>query len=597
MTVEIVFLVFLICMAMVFFIFEFFPVDVTTILLLTVLLMTGYLDTNEAISGFSNKAVLTIALMFILSNALVKTGVLEVIGERLSRFGEKKQWVAIGVFLVSVSLFSGFINNTAAVTISIPLAMLLCQKFQISPSKILMPLSFAGIYGGTLTLIGTSSNLLVSSILEGQGMNPLGMFEFTKLGIVFLVVGTMYNLLIMPKILRSCSVASNLIKKYDLSPYLTELKISNDSSLIGSTCLRSGINQNYNIKVLAVIRDKLRFESSLQYLELLQGDILIIEGKMDDFVRFKEKEKLLLLTEIKINEAELTAGDNIVVEGLLLPQSNLIGKTLQDINFYRKFGAFVLAIRRERSILRDKIAHIILHFADTLLIFLPKSQLELFSGSQDVAILQEHTIILHKMRVWWFAIAVIPLVMIVAAFGIVSILESALIGVVILLLSRNINIKEAYSSINWSVIVLMATFIPVGIALEKTGTTALIGSSIASLGEFFSGPIAPYITLSILFLITVLFTSVISNASAVILLIPIALAIAQNMDISPRPFIFAVCYGASTCFMTPIGYQTNLMVYGPGGYRFMDFIKAGAPLNLIFWILATVFIPIFWPFN
>ncbi|MBS1259523.1 MAG: hypothetical protein MAG551_02595 [Candidatus Scalindua arabica] len=596
MTFEVVFFFILIGVAMIFFIFELVAIDITAIALLTILLATGYLDIGEAVAGFSNKAVITIGLMFILSKALVNTGVLEVLGDRVSRLGGEKKWVTMGILLVLISVFSGFINNTAAVAIFLPLVLQLCRKFKLSPSKMLIPLSFAGIYGGTLTLIGTSTNLLVGAIAEKEGVAPLGMFEFTKLGLIFLVVGTVYNLWIVPKILPSRAAVSSLTRSYHLSPFLTELQISADSPLINSTCLIRQVNHKYNVSILSVIRGDMRYEKGIRFLELMAGDILIVNGTMDDFMIFSEQEKLLLLTEIKMDEAELTSGGSIVVEALIPPQSGLISKTLSQVNFRGKFGALVLAIRREGATLRDKVAHTVLRFADTLLIYLPESHLEDFSDNNDLAILQEHKIQLHKVRFWWLAIAIIPIVMITAALEIVYILEAALIGVTVLLILKGITINEAYKAINWPVIIILAVFVPVGFAMEKTGAADLIGSSIVQLGNWFPPEIAPHAVLSFVYLVTVILTAVMSNNSTAIVLTPIVISVAESMGVSVRPFIFAVCYGASTCFMTPIGYQTNLMVYGPGNYRFMDFVKAGLPIGIIFWIIGTLLIPVFWPF-
>ena len=596
MTIEILIFLLLLGIVIVLFTLDVLPIDVTALAFLVVLLATGYLNIEEAISGFSNKAVITIAVMFVLSQALVKTGFLEVVADRLSKVGNKNQLFGLAVFLVTVSIFSAFINNTAAVAIFIPLAIQLSQKWGISPSKVLIPLSFAAIYGGTMTLIGTSTNLLVSSIVMDYQIDPLGMFEFTAMGLIFMAVGTVYNTWIVPSILPSRAGISSLTRSYHLAPYLTEFKVSDGSYLIGSTCMKRSINEKYDITVLAIIRDSERFDTDIRNIELQKNDILLVRGNLENFIRFREEEKTLFLTDVKMGQEELTGDESLVVEGLVPQKSDLIGKTLKDINFRKKYGAFVLAIRREGKTLKKKIAHIVIHFADTLLIFVPKSRITTIDDSPDIAVLQEHEIQLHKGRFWWLAIAIIPIIMLTAAFGILDILVVSLIGMVILLIVRAITINESYGAINWTVIVFIAAFIPVGIVMKKTGAADILGTAIAHMGGLFPARIAPYAIISILYLVTVLFSAVMSAKSAAIILTPIAIVAAQEFNIDPRPFIFAICYGASTCFMTPIGYQTNLMVFGPGRYRFSDFIKTGLPLNLIFWILATIFIPVIWPF-
>lgn len=597
MSLEIFLFLLVLGAAFLLFVFEVFPIDVTALTLVTVLFLMGYLDVGEAISGFSNKAVLTVAAMLVLSRALVKTGFLEVFADQLSSLAGKNVWLGLSIFLLAASLISGFINNTATVAIFIPLALQLSQRFQISPSKILIPLSYAAIYGGTLTLIGTSTNLLVSSVVEKvEGFQPLGMFEFTGMGLIFLITGTIYNLWVVPKILPSRAAVSSLTRSYHMSPYLTEFKVAENSPLIGVSCMDRGVNENYDITILALIRDKQRYDSDIRNIKLRKGDILLSRGTFKNFLRFREEEKVLLLTEVKMNQTELTGDESVIIEGLIPPGSSLIGKSLKELDFRNKFGAFVLAIRREGKTLREKIAHIVLHFADTLLIFVPKSNLSALDENPDIAVLQEHEISLHKTRFWWLAIAIIPLIMISATLGIIEILGAAIVGVVILLLVRSLNIQEAYRSIDWSVIVLIAAFIPVGIVVDRTGTDDLIGSGIINLGAYFTPDFAPYASLSILYLVAVLMTSIMSNNSAAIVLIPVALSIGNQLGVDTRPFIFTICFGASTSFMTPMGYQTNLMVYGPGSYRFVDFVKAGAPLNVLFWLLATIFIPMIWPF-
>jgi len=349
--------------------------------------------------------------------------------------------------------------------------------------------------------------------------------------------------------------------------------------------------------VLTIIRGDIRLETNIRSIKLEEGDILLVRGTLENFVRFREEEKVLLLTDTKMTQSELTRGESIIVEGLVPQGSEFIGKSAKDIDFRYKFGALVLAIRREGKTLREKIAHITLHFADALLIFVPRSRLSALTDSPDLAILHEHDIRIHKVRFWWLAIAVIPIIMIIAVAGFMDILQAALIGAVLLLLLRSITIQEAYRSVNWSVIILVAAFVPIGIAVERSGTAIMIGSSIASFGLSFPQDLAPYAALSLFYLVAVGLTSVLSNNAAAIVLVPISLAVALELGVDARPFIFAVCFGASTSFMTPLGYQTNVMVYGPGQYRFTDFIKAGALLNLIFWVLATVCIPLFWPFN
>ncbi len=595
MLFETILFIFLIFLALIFFLREIFPIDVTALLLLCVLIIFDYLTLEEAISGFSNKAVLTVALMFVLSASIVKTGIIEVLADKLTQLSNNV-WFTVGLILIGTSLISGFINNTATVAIFIPFALHLGKKYELSPSKLLIPLSFAGIYGGMLTLIGTSTNLIVSSIVEDYGLEPLKMFDFLTMGLVFLLFGTFYNVFLVPKLLSSRAGISSLTGKYHLSAYLTEFEVDNESPLIGSTCLDRGVSKNYDITVLSIIRNDERIETNLRNQKIKSGDILMARGTLDNFIRFRDEEKLLMLTDKKMNQNELISEASTIVEGLVTQNSSLIGNSLFDVDFRKKFGAFVLAVRREGKTLREKIARIKLHFADTLLIFVPKSSMDTMIKNRDLAILQEHEVSIKKVKFWWLAIAVIPLAMLLAALGVVDILEAALIGVVILLVVGAISPEEAYQSINWSVIIMIAAFVPVGIAMERSGAAEMIASLVSNFGSNFDVQMAPHASMSLMFLISIIITSLMSNNTAAIILIPIAISVSTQMNVDAKPFIFAVAFGASTSFATPMGYQTNLMVYGPGQYKFSDFVKVGVPLNIIFWLLGTFFIPIIWSF-
>ncbi len=575
---------------------EILPIDVLGIGLLLLLWLSGYVDGAEAVAGFSNKAVLTVAVMFVLSHALVKTGALEHFAKYFIQLEAKRKRLGQGLFLLSTSLFSGFINNVAAVAIFIPVAMQMATKFRISPSKLLIPLSYAAIYGGTITLIGTSTNLLVSSIGESHGIEPLGMFEFLPLGIIFMIVGSAYNLFVLPRLLPARAPVSTLVGKYHMSRFLTEFQIDEDSPLIGSTCRKQQINERYNITVLTIIRDGNRITHDIGNTILQAGDIFLTKGGLEYFVKFHQQEKVLALTDVKLSEQELQAGDNVLVEGLVSEDSALTGKTLSDLEFRRKYRAFVLAIARRGATLKQKVAHVRLRFADTLLMLMPMEQISEMRNDPDLIILQHHEVNMRKKKIRWLAVIVIPIVMVLAATGVMDILAAALLGMFLLLVSQHISSREAYTAINWRVIVFIAAFIPFGTAMETSGAALLVGESISLFANLFPDYLIPFALLSTLYLITSLSTEIISNNAAAIVLTPIAIAAANSLGVDPRPLIFTICFAASASFMTPIGYKTNLMVYGPGKYRFTDYLRAGAPLNFIFWIIASVLIPVIWPF-
>jgi len=598
MTPEIAIVLGVITLMFILFVMELFPLDVTALSILAVVLVLGYISPEEAISGFANPAVITIALLFVLSHALQKSGILEYMVIRLNKLTERSRFLGLFVFLISVALASAFVNNTAIVAIFIPLTIRLAQKYNLSPSKLLMPLSYIAIIGGTLTLVGTSTNLLVNSIYVNTipSSPPLGMFEFAKFGLVMLVIGVAYLLIAVPFLIPSRTVTSSLTKSYHMGGYLTELKVSADSPLVGRTCKERAVNKNYDITVLDILRNGKLISKNIRDTFIHPEDILFVRGSLENFLRMKEVEKVTMLTDEKLTQDELIHDDNTLVECLITNKTDLVGKSLMEINFRRRFGSFILAIRREGEILRKKIAHVVLQAFDTLLIYGPIEKIKELSDSGDFIVLGEIEATLQKHKYWWVSVAVILGTVILAALGIVPILKGALIGAIFLLVIKVITANEAYQSINWQVIVLIAALIPLGIVIQKSGTAFWIATVLNDIANAFNPLVRPTVMLSLVYLVTIILTEMTSNAATAIIMTPIAISAAQQMGLDPRTFVFAVCFAASASFITPIGYQTNLMVYGPGGYKFTDYVRVGLPLAIVLWCIATWLIPILWPF-
>ena len=597
MTLDIIIVLCLLLLGFILFITELFSIDVTAMVLLTILFVMGYLTPSEALSGFSNPAVITIAFLFIISRALQKTRILEYLIIRVRRLADKSILLGRAVYLFTIGIASAVVNNTAIVAIFMPVSIRLAQKYKMSPSKMLIPLSYSAILGGTLTLVGTSTNLLVNSIyMKTPGVDPMGMFEFMRYGLILMIVGLCYILFIAPKILPSRTSTSSLTKSYRLGGYLTEMKITSESPLNGKTCLERGINKNYDVMVLDILRDDKMITNMIRLTRLKEGDILFVRGTLENFLRMKEVEKVALLTDEKLTQEELEKEDNVVVECLITDKSDMVGKSLMNSNFRRRFGSFILAIRREGSIFREKIAHVILHAYDTLLVYGPENKVNQLSKSGEFVVLGEVDAELRKQRFWWVTILVIIGTISLAASGIMPIVKSAMLGVVILLALKIISPQESYQSINWQVIILISALIPVGIVIQKTGTAEWIAGFISDATKFFPIEWQGRALLALIYFITIFLTEISSNAATAIIMTPIALAVAQQMGFDPRSFVFAVAFAASASFITPVGYQTNLMVYGPGGYKFSDYIRVGLPLSLILFISAVLIIPRFWSF-
>ena len=595
---EIIFLGVIILIALVLFISELFPIDVTALLVLGLLLILGLVSPAESLAGFSNPAVMTIACLFVMSYALQKSHILEYVIISVNKLIDKSRVIGMIAYLFCIGIASAVVNNTAIVAIFMPVTIRLADKYKISPSKVLIPLSYAAILGGTLTLVGTSTNLIVNSILvdTSGGTVSLGMLEFAKFGIIKFVIGLVYIFTIGYKLLPTRVAKSSSIEDYSLDGYLTEFRVNENSPLCGKTLLDRKINENYDVIVLDVLRGGEIITSNLRGLSLQKDDVLFVKGSFDNFQRLKEIENLALLTDEKLTQEELEQENHILAECLVTDNSELIGQTLQDANFRRTFGSFVLAIRREGEVIRRKLAHFILKPFDTLLVYGPKDRISQLASKEGFIVLGKADANLDSHPLWWLSIVTILCAVGLAIFKVVPIVVGVILGVIILLLARVITPNEAYSSIHWQVIIVIAEFLPMGVAIQRTGLDVMIGNGIGSIVNLFPEHLIPYFLLAIIYLITMILTEIASNAATAIIMTPITLTLAASFGFDPKPFIFAVCYAASASFITPVGYQTNLMVYGPGGYRYSDYIKVGLPLGIILWIVSVMVIPMIWPF-
>ncbi len=596
MTFEIAFVLVLMGVALVAFVRESFPIEVTALGLLAVLVIAGILDGREALAGFSSTAVVAIGSLFVLSHALTKTGLLETAANRVADAAGEKPWPMIVLMLVLVCVGSGVLNNTAVVALSIPLVMKFCRRLGLSPSKVLLPLSFASILGGTLTLIGTSTNLLVNSVVRDHDQPPIGMFELSIAGAVIAAVGLVYIVLFSRRMLPARADKGQLTSKYRVGEFLAELTVSGESKLVGRTLVGEQINQRYRVTVLEVIRSRSEaFLEEADTVTLQPGDLLIVQGDMDDILRLRQEKRLILVPEVIIDDDELIAGGQLL-EAWVAPGSTMTGRTLKDLEFHRHFGAYVLAIRRVKATLRRRVAETRLKFGDAMLLLIPPNRVASLEQAGDVVILGERDITLRKGRMWWLPLVVMPLVVLVAAFGWLDIAAAAMVGAVLVLLFGVITPQEAYRAVDWPVIFVIAAFVPTGHAFQVTGTADFLARSVLAVGSWAPIDFLPYFVLAIVYFVTVVLTQIVSNNAAAVVVTPIALSLGPALGVDSRPFVIAVCFAASAAFMTPMGYQTNLMVHAAGQYRFSDYIRFGAPLNLLVWLLALMLLPIIWPF-
>lgn len=591
MTLEIALLLGILAFTLISFVREWLPLDATALVSMGLLLGFDLVTPRQAVAGFSNPAVVTVLMMFILSEGLVQSGLMRRIGYRIARWARRSSRRAATILLTLAGFSSAFINNTAAVSIFIPVGTHLAEHYRISPSKLLMPLSYAAIVGGTCTLIGTSTNLIVAALAVDHGLEPFGLFEFAWVGLAMFAVGMVYTLFVAMRWLPDRRDPGSLTRQYRMGPYLTEVSVPGESELVGRTALSEQISDRYRINIIEIVRGKKKIATDIRYTPFEAGDTLIVRGSMEDIIAFKEHWRLLLLSDTKLDDQDLADESNILAEFQLAPTSHLVGDTLHQIDFRKRYGCFVLALNRTGEVLRDKIAWVPLKPWDTLLVFGPRQRVEGLQGLDDFTPLQELSMRLHLTKRWWVGAATVPAVVLLAAFGVMSILEAAILGMVFLIATRGLRIQQAYGAIDWSVIFLLVAVLPMGIAMEETGLAALLGEGIVRLGA----PLGAAVVLSLVILVTSVLTAFITNNSAAILMVPIALSVAGELGADPKPFLMGVAFAASLSFATPTGYQTNTMVLGPGGYRFVDYVKVGTPLTVLLWLLASVLIPVVWP--
>ncbi|MCG2587976.1 SLC13 family permease [Rhodohalobacter sulfatireducens] len=592
MTFEIIFVFLLLIVAVFLFVTDYVTFDVTAIIIMACLLGSGILTPAQGLSGFSNPATVTVAAMFVLSEGMRRTGILNTAGDFFSEKMQESFKYWFFVLLLFICIISAFINNTAAVAIFIPVIMGIASKVGVSPSRMLMPLSFAGMIGGTTTLIGTSTNILVSSIAVERGMSAISMFELTPMGLIFIASGFLFLFTIGIKIIPERRKEDELTKQYEMQHYLTDIRINEGSSLVGTYLDEEDLTKNMDLDVIRVFKQKEDSSAQRNQIKIEGGDILRIRGNVEEMKKLMKSEDVSLLPSREWMDKDLEHGRDAIVEAVIAPESSLVKTKLGDFPFYENIGAVPLAIRQRGEVKHDDLADIELSGGDSILLSMNSERTaELEDEPAFVLVSKIQTILYRQEKTFW-ALGILAGVVFTAAVGFTSIVVSAVIGVILMIVTGCLRTEEAYEAINWKVIMLLAGVLPLGTAMDKTGAAELMASGMVdSLAAF-----GPTILMSGFFLLTILITAVMSNNASAALLAPIAIEAANTIDVNPEAFLYAVTFAASLSLITPFGYQTNTMIYGPGHYTIKDFLKIGIPLNVIFWILATIFIPIIWPF-
>jgi di/tricarboxylate transporter len=574
--------------AVALFVSEKMPPEVVAMLALAALLTLRLVTTEEALSGFSSPATVTVAAMFVLSAGLQHSGSLNRLGETIARI--RWGWLLALVMMLLTAAVSAFINNTAAVAVFLPLVIAAAVANNLPPSKFLIPLSYAAQFGGVCTLIGTSTNLLVDSMARQAGHAGFTIFEFSRLGITFVVVGTVYMMFARRFLLPDLGVPQQADSGH-AGRYVAELLVPEKSGAVGRRGSELIPDDGGDVVVLEIFRGRAALPSP-RGSEIEPGDRLLVRGHWPDIEQARRKLKL-----VHDHVASDLEGDDedgrVHAEAMVAPGSHLVGHSLADVRFAHMYHARVQGLHRHRLAIRQPLDRVPLAVGDVLLLDAPGSALELMHADPGLVVLGERQQARTSIRGSLLALGILMAVVAVAASGLMSIVAAAIIGCCALLLLRVLEPEDAYAAIDWRVVLLLAGVLPLGIALKNSGAAALLADfSIGLVGGF--GPVA---TLAVIYIMTSLLTEVMSNNASAALVVPIAIATAESLGLDSKPFLVAVAFAASTSFATPISYQTNTMVYAAGGYRFHDFVKVGLPLNIIFIVMAVVLIPQHFPFR
>ncbi len=573
--------------AMALFVSEKMRYDVIALVVLAALLVCGILTPAEGLSGFSNEATVVVAAMFALNAGVVGTGGLDPIIRLLSRI--RKPWLLTLSIMLIVCVLGAFVKNTALVATFLPVTLSVCAQTKTSPSRVLIPMSYAAQMGGVCTLLGTSSNLLTNSLAIQHGLPEFSVFDFTALGAILAVAGIIYLLLIGRWMLPS-HIDSDHVDDMDLGKFVTELRVLEESPLIGQSITEAKLGEKYGVYVLELLRgDEHLWAPRDQTLR--EGDILLARGDWQRLQDFKRKVKLEIAPVLDLENSTQTGTRRVLVEAMVAPGTRLIGQTIEATDFRWNYNATIMALQRRSRIMREQIRHTRLELGDIVLLLVDEPALKHLRRDSGLVVLSERgDKRLSRMKTP-IAVGILVAVIAIAGLGLLPIVVSALLGCAAMALTGCFSFEDVYEAMDWKIIILLGAILPLGIALDKTG----LAQAIVDGGMMLVGDHGPLAALVMVYLLTALLTEMMGHNPSVVLMVPIAISIARALHVDPVPFAVTVAFAAATSFATPVGYPTNTMVYGAGGYKFTDFMKIGIPLILMFCALSMFLIPHFWP--
>ena len=575
------------------FVREWFKPDVAVMLAVAALLVLGLLDASQVLSVFSNSAPVTIACLFVISAALEKTGCVDRLGDWIGQAsGGRERRLLVGLLLAGL-LVSPFINNTPVVMVLMPAVISMAARYRIAPSRLLIPLSYATILGGVITMVGTSTNILVDGVARDMGLAPFSMFEISAPAMLIALVGCVFMYFAAPRFLPIRETLTQQFTGSGDRTFMTELFVPQGSRLAGRTLHEARLT-NGTVSVLKLFRNDEEFSAPKPGMRLEVGDKLVVHSRSSDMVDLRSTD-LVGLQAANSDEGQdletLRRQDVVIVEAIVGSSSRYVQRPIRDLDLLARYGIHLVAVHRKDAAIQDIVDDFQLQFGDVLLVEGTRAQIKRFCDNGDLFAITDGKAPTNRQQKAPIALATIAGVMLLAALNVMPIEGLAIIGAAVVVATGCVRPDETYKTIEWPIIILIFGMLAISIAMRESGLAAMLASALVTLGEGWS----PWAMLALTILLVSIATELISNNAVAVLFTPIVIGVAQHLGVDPRPFVVGVMFAASASFATPIGYQTNTLVYSAGNYRFSDFARLGIPLNLIVWLSCVILIPLFWP--